>query len=249
MPETPKTIQLFHNGEIFLKEDTHEYIHKDNLKLNSVSSFIKFFSNPFDPTGKIIKKCAEKRGITVRQLQSEWDKTRDDACAKGTNIHSDIEYYIKNKKIKDNENKLIIKQFSKIKFEGTLYSEQLIYNKEYGLAGTIDLVEILPDNKVYIHDFKTNKKLNKKGFFNIETRQTQKMLYPVNYLEDANLIHYAIQLSTYAFLVEENGYWVEKLQLFYVNNKNKIVIYDIPFVREDVLKMIKYYQHNQSLTF
>ena len=49
-------------------------------------------------------------------------------------------------------------------------------------------------------DYKTNKEIKTEGFKNYEGI-TQKMLFPLNHLDDCNLNHYTLQLSLYMYII------------------------------------------------
>ena len=44
------------------------------------------------------------------------------------------------------------------------------------------------------------------------------MQYPLNDLDDCNYNHYRLQLSIYAFMLEENGYVVRNVGFHHLNN-------------------------------
>lgn len=234
----------FENVEIHFDEPSHTYTRADNGDvLISVSTLIGKYKPPFDPDGSILVRCAEKKGVTPAELNAEWEKTKVDACDRGTLFHSQVEEYIKTKKVPDGPDKDIVESFAKMKFKGKLFSEVLIYSLEDMIAGTADLIELLPNNQFNLYDFKTNKKLEKYSIWG------KRMLYPISHIFDCNFNAYQLQLSLYAYLLEEKGFWVKKMEIFYVNPKTReLEVHPIKNMRNDVLKLINHYKNPRSIS-
>ena len=71
------------------------------------------------------------------------------------------------------------------------------------LSGQIDLL-IKRGNDIFIYDHKTNSKgIDSKAFYDKKLRKTKKMKYPVNNLDDHTLNHYTLQLSWYAYMLQQ----------------------------------------------
>lgn len=225
MIEAPKDI-------IFTPED-HVYRDLEGRQLISVSQLIHHFVPEFDPDGEILKRCAVKKGVTPEELKKEWEKINKDSCDYGHNVHSELEYYIDHKQIRESPHKHIVEQFAKIKFKGLLQSETKIRSLKYRIAGTVDLIEFHDNDVISIYDFKTNKKLEKYSVFGT------RMLYPFTHNFSTNFLHYTLQLNTYAFLLEEMGYWVKNLTIFYIHPKKQIIeTHSVPFRRRDTEKLV-----------
>lgn len=97
----------------------------------------------------------------------------------------------------------------------TIYSEIAVFDSALLISGTIDILCIKDDNFVIL-DWKTNRgglqfdngyfKKDKTTIPNqltdIWVHKGEKMLPPLNHIEDCNGMHYTLQLSSYARLVE-----------------------------------------------
>lgn len=230
--------------EIIFEPINHTYHTKNGKELMSVSKFIHLFQNPFDPDGAIISKCAQKRNISINELRKEWDDKRDSACIKGHLLHECAEHYIKNGRLKrghqDND---IIKEFRKIKFEGKLYSEVVLFDEVLGICGTTDLISIVDyDKKIAdLRDFKTNKAIKTFSF-------GKYMKYPFNSMPDANFYHYTIQLGVYSYLLESLGWWVRTREILWVNPKTrKIEVFPVKYERALIKKALTYYKDPDKL--
>ncbi len=207
----------------------------EGQKLTSVSNIIKQYSHPFDEDGSILAKKAAENGISIEEQRAAWKKINEDSIIRGNSFHKDLEIYIKTKKVADTHNKKIIKQFAKIKFKGKLYSEVRLFNLEFGIAGTSDILELMPDNSIRIWDLKSNKKLNTYSW-------GRKMKYPLNNYWDANMYHYTIQLEIYKFMLEKAGWWVDNLTLLFIDPKTE-TLKQIPVQgrREDIIHLLNHY--------
>jgi hypothetical protein len=239
-------MKLFNqNNEVIFNDASHTYTVKATGKnLISATTIISKFKPEFDPTGIILNICAKKKGISPTQLKQEWEQIKNDGTSKGRKFHKEIEDFINTGKFNPkSDNAGYIKQFKKFKFKGKLHSEEMIYSIDDGIAGTVDLIEVLKDSFINIYDFKTNKKLTKTGY------RGQKLLPPLEHLENSDLDKYALQLSLYGYMAELYGYLVNNLVIFYINPETKqIDRYDLNFKRADVIKMIRCYNHNNILT-
>lgn len=227
-------------NEVKLDEESHVYT-RNGERLTSVSRLIHNYTNEFDEDGVITARCAARNGLTVEEQKAEWRKINEDSIIRGHSFHDDLETYIKTKKVPDINNQEIIKQFSKIKFDGLLYSEVRLWHNQYKIAGTSDIIELLPDNSLNIWDLKSNKKITGYSW-------GRKMLYPLNHIWDANLYHYTIQLQLYKFMLEEAGWWVRNMTILFIDpKKNKLKQIPINGCRDDVIMMLEHYQKNYQL--
>lgn len=237
---------------IFNKED-HSY-REGEIKYKSVSSFVHFFTNPFEEDFWLRYKALEviihglvpdengfypkvsghyrqvmKYGINEmeflyidtsvkrdryekvqQQLKNAWDAKNKKSTDKGTLIHDEKEQeYLDTgvyqglpvfgrKEGYDN----VSRDFE----EDGCYLELVVHSKKYRIAGQSDKV-IKRGVKVVVRDYKTNEELKKTAFNNAT------MKYPFDSLPDSNFYHYCVQLSTYAWLLEQEGYEVEALYI------------------------------------
>jgi len=234
----------FLQEEITFEPVEHKYYDKDKNVLISVSQLLHVYTKKFDEYGNIIKKCAAKEGISVAELRQRWDDKRDRSCEFGTAVHAEIEYFINNKKIRKSPHKEIVENFKdKIAplFKHDVFSEVLVYNKDLKIAGLSDLVEFNPENnEISIFDIKTNESLYKKSY--------NKLLYPLDNLDDNAINKYSIQLSMYGYLLELRGFAINKdnFKIFWVNKEKNIEIIPIQYMKKEVIKMINHYIFSQS---
>ena len=90
----------------------------------------------------------------------------------------------------------------------------------------------------------TNKKIDQKGGFNTQTKQTAKMKYPLNNLDDCNLMHYTMQLSTYAWMLQKINpdFVIKDLILNHYDHEGNNTLYHCEYRKHDVEKMLYHYK-------
>lgn len=181
-----------------------------------------------------------------QKIEEHWKKVNREANEKGTLIHKEEEdSIIENEVYLFNGLELPVfsaEHFDLYNLEVGAYPELRMFNHKYKLAGTSDLVLVLPDRKIYIKDTKTNKSL-------VFENKYQKMLAPIEHLDDCNFVHYNIQLSLYAWMLEQFGYECVGLEINYINSKYDgktaerldTADYKLEYLKEDIEKMLDYY--------
>lgn len=136
--------------------------------------------------------------------------------------------------------------------ENGVYPEYLISRvSEDGklrIAGQIDLL-VKRGNKIIIGDWKTNKKIETKSFFNSKTKTSVKMKYPLNNLDDVNYWHYALQLSTYAWMIQKKNpeFEIEDLVLVHFDHSDNMTVYHLPYLKDEVIRMLSFYKKESIL--
>lgn len=149
-----------------------------------------------------------------------------------------------------------------------MYPEHFVYMKSLGICGQSDLVEVI-DGVVHITDYKTNKEIRSTSFKDWEGL-SQKMNPPVSHLDDCNLNHYNLQLSIYMYMIlkhnpklkpgtlmiqhilfederkDVNGYPILKLDPEGNPMIKDIIYYDLPYLKDEVNTLVKWFQENKS---
>ena len=122
-------------------------------------------------------------------------------------------------------------------------AEHLVKNDEHLVAGQLDQNFIETINGVRyidIDDWKSDRViLLKPEFFNRKTGGFQKMIYPMDHIYETNYWKYAMKISTYANILEKEGFVVRNLGFTHVDiNENLEIIketkYKIPYKKFEV---------------
>lgn len=184
-------------------------------------------------------------------ILKEWEKKRTESCERGTKIHAEHEYghYGKNtpeiKMLGLGGKFYCEKDYYELDKDQAVYPEYLIsyVDGDFRLAGQIDLV-IKDGNDIYVCDYKTNKKIDEKSYFNPKSRGHVSMLYPLNNLMDCNLVHYQMQLSIYAWMIQQvkPELNIKLLRIIHYDHDGNEATYDLEYLKDDVERLITYYK-------
>ena len=68
-------------------------------------------------------------------------------------------------------------------------------------------------------------------------------------LMDCNKIHYTLQLSTYAWMIQQLNpqFVIKQLQLIHYDHSNNVTKYNVDYLRDDVVRMCKFYKKQYLL--
>ena len=190
---------------------------------------------------------------TRKEIQKGYDDERNKSCERGTKIHSNFEemYYTSEKQ---DLKKFGLggvftckKGYYELDLEKGVYPEFLVSLKSSDgilrVAGQIDLL-IKDGNDIIIVDYKTNKEIKKHSYFDKNRFSRIMMKYPLNNIEDCNFYHYSLQLSTYAYLLQQikPELNIKKLMLIHIDHDDKITEYTVDYLKNDVERMLKHYK-------
>lgn len=231
-------LEKINDFNLRIEHDTHTYYSNDQ-KFSSVSNFIKNFIVPFD-TETIAERTAIKRGVKKEDLILDWERERDYSNWLGHQVHTWIENYY-NKIIQELPTDLdVIDRINKFNIFYAKYLhkltpigiEKIVCLPEFKIAGTIDSL-FWYDGKVYIIDWKTNKRIKTD-----KDRSFQNLLYPFEEYPENELNKYSLQQSMYALMLREVGIKVEAKLIFYIG-KTETKIYKCKPFEEKLLYYLK----------
>jgi hypothetical protein len=196
--------------------DNHSYSSIDGEAIDwiSVTTLVSHFKKPFDAK-KVAEKVSKSKkskwsGIDPNTIQQIWSNEADRSILLGTWYHNQREIDLCSLASIEREGITVpvfkpseVTQGVKIaplqKLEPGVYPEHMVYLRSVGICGQSDLVEVV-NGKVNIIDYKTNKEIKKESYVNWEG-QSEKMLPPVDSLDDCNFNHYVLQLSIYMYII------------------------------------------------
>ena len=266
---------------VTFKSQNHKYESIDSSELiewTSVTSFISKYKKPFDAQTIAEKSSKSKKskwyGMSVPDILQAWENESTRAIDQGNWYHNQREADLLELNTVERHGCILpiirplitddVKYAPEQRLVEGMYPEHFVYLKSAGICGQSDLVEIAK-GKVNITDYKTNKEIKKESYVNWEGI-SQKMLTPVSHLDDCNFWHYALQLSTYMYIILKHN---PKLRpgkitihhvLFYTDGTNnfgnpitrlddqgeplvkKILPYDLPYLKSEVINLIKHKQ-------
>lgn len=159
-----------------------------------------------------------------------------------------------------------LKVAPKQRLKNGIYPEHFIYLKSAGVCGQADYVDVV-DGVVNITDYKTNKEIKTESYKNWEGIH-QMMNGPLSHLQDCNLTHYTLQMSIYMYMMlrhnpklkpgkltiqhvifekirdDEHGYPVTLYDDMGNPVVKDVINYDVPYLKEEVISLIKTYNAN-----
>lgn len=177
----------------------------DGIQAPSVTTVISKFFPEFD-TERWAAHSAKKEGLTVDEIKHRWSAISEDAAKAGGYLHEQIENY-----------------FLKVPYDGTskefnffldfkgdhshlepFRTEWRIFDEEYNVAGTIDLVA--KNNGVYeIYDWKRSKNVVDENTGNpITVNKYQSGIGPLARTPDTSFYRYVLQQSMYKYILEKH---------------------------------------------
>lgn len=265
-------------------EEEQEKLKKEFSKL-MISKGLSFKEKSLAQLEKVASKLVRWEMVKqrVEGKFKQWDETRNDACEVGTEFHEYKEeeafrkgaLEMNGRMVNFNDSGTYNKDAKLEKYSGELTGlngakvELLIYLKsvklivegkeeeiDVYLCGQVDKCNFrqveftrgIVDTYVDIDDYKTNKEIELENPF-------QKMKEPISHLDDCNYNHYALQISLYAYMLEQKGYKIGTLSITHhdikkkgmkkklndlVGTENKRVIF-VPYLKDEIEKMILFY--------
>lgn len=198
-------------------DEPHKYFIGEQ-ELVSGTAFVGMYKEKFDSATQA-PKSAKKLGITTEEMLAQWEFKGLFSRTKGTLLHNFAENYWQNKvfPIKYDEyaetfgeglmeerleecKKMFIDFYNDAK--GSLHiiaAELVVGDEELGIGGMVDkLFWNSKMGELQIWDYKTNKEI---ASF---SKYRKRMLAPINFLHDCELVAYSIQLNLYKHLIERN---------------------------------------------
>lgn len=187
-----------------------------------------------------------------QNVLDQWEKNKQDACDRGTQIHRQLENSLKNGNASLERFGLggkfeVINDYSDLDLPRGAYSEYPISVDCDGftLKGKIDLL-VKDGSDIIIVDFKTNNKINQKASsYNSQTRTSQRMLYPLNKLDNCNFNEYQLQLSVYAWMLQQikPELSIRELIIYHIDPiSQKGTMYKCEYMQHEVQIMLQFYK-------
>lgn len=186
-----------------------------------------------------------------QEILDSYDKKRIASCEYGTKVHAQIENALYGrdpntlKKFGVGGKMPVYKGKYRLELGSGVYPEFMLSYRDddFLLCGQIDLL-IANDNKLTIGDHKTNEKIEFKSFYDKYKKSQTMMKYPLNTIQDCNGQHYTLQLSTYAWMLQQlnPNFEIERLFIHWIDHDDKESFIDVPYMKQEVEKMLTDYK-------
>ena len=264
-------------------DHSYKSIEADEIKWISVTSLVSNFKKPFDAKAVAARVTKSKRskwyGIAPEKILEIWDSEANRATTLGTYYHNQREADLCSFASIERDGVTVpvitpveeidgLKQAPSQRLDPGVYPEHMVFLKSAGICGQSDLVEVV-NGCVNITDYKTNKEIKTESFKDWEGI-SEKLLSPVNNLDDCNFNHYSLQLSIYMYIilkhnpklqpgkmyihhvlfdiegVDEFGYPITK----YDHNNDpvvkEVIPMEIPYLKDEVISIINWLHDNRD---
>lgn len=259
-------------------EKGHQYISTDTdeIKWKSITGIISALKEPFDSKIRSEKSSKNKKspwyGIPPEEICKRWNKESSDSTFLGHWYHNQRESDILEFETIERREVIVpiikpiiiegIKHAPDQKLTDGVYPEHMMYLKSAGICGQSDRVEIV-NGVVDISDYKSNKDINLEPYVSWDGKR-KKMLNPISHLDDCHIVHYALQLSFYMYMIIKHNHSFKpgNLTIEHVifeeesrdkfnsrtlkkdNNGNpivkEIITHRVPYYKIEVINIIKY---------
>lgn len=193
----------------------------------------------------------EQLDETKEQILREWEEKRQKSLAAGKAIHAAIEAQFSSIGSKVDCTKYgiggvldaeVVAPQNGVLLEGV--TAELPVTATFGdvmLTGRIDLV-YRKGNEVIIVDHKTGGTIKTKGMYNGKKHGIEKMLFPLNSLDDNSFNRYQMQLSLYAMMLEKvfPEIRVTKLMLNHYSDDGKQEVLPCEYMRDYAFRLVEH---------
>lgn len=240
---------LKHN--VILEKESHRYINTvTGREYGSVSKFLDEFKNKFDAPmiSRIMANSKlKKMGVPFttedvdreqKVLLNQWATKNKKSTDDGTAMHEAIENYLLDGSYTPEHRDMISRMKSEIfDLYNKIHTEVIIPSEKWGICGTSDIVAEVGNGVYDIIDWKTNSEIH---FFD---KYKKSMKGPVEHFSDCNYNHYAMQLSTYGRILEDEwGIKIRRIMLVHIplDNPKGYKIIPINFLKTDVGNMLSH---------
>lgn len=205
------------DANILFDEPSHVYtiLGDSGTSYKSVTTFVHSLFPEFDADTIIAKMMSSPfwtknkyYGKTVDEIKMDWERNRDESAQQGTDMHAMIEDFynsacdvsVLDMSKKETQHFLSFRK----DFESTFgkdirpyRSEWRVYEEDWKLAGSIDMVFETADKSLIIVDWKRCKNITRDSYSDEKALSKH-----INHLPNTNFWHYSLQLNVYKTILE-----------------------------------------------
>lgn len=89
----------------------------------------------------------------------------------------------------------------------------------------------------------TNREIKKRSYYNSSKKKNVMLKFPLNHLMDCNFNVYTLQLSLYAYMLQQlnSEFNIRSLKLVHIARDGKQTVYEVEYLKDDVERMLKHY--------
>ena len=169
-----------------------------------------------------------------------WERKGKESRELGTELHKKIEnYYQGISSLEDDTFKLFLMFADKVELK-PYRTEWVVYDEKHNIAGTIDFVDC-QNGEYIIYDWKRSDKIIDNGMPIKISKYDEKGNHPLEHLDNTPYYHYALQLSIYKYILENNyNIKISDLRLgVFHPTYNKPYVLRIPYLEKEINDLFK----------
>lgn len=226
------------DAQLLFDAADHSYrLVNDGNPLHSVTNLVSSFFPAFDVDAWATKK-AEKESRPIEEIFSEWERNGLVARNLGTFMHEQIEHSFNKRPLEDTcridfpdgtSEEVSIKDELRY-FDNFIYdvrpepyrTEWKIFNDEYALAGTLDLLAVNYSGEFIIYDWKRSRRMGKEYGYDFVPNTRNPYMKGINGLEHLDCTPFnvgCLQQNLYRFILESSyGIDIKEMNLVMLNN-------------------------------
>lgn len=200
----------------------------------------------------------EQFQIKRAEIEADWKQKSEEAKAEGTRVHESLQQAVISDPVYCKTtfglptDRLKVVEATKPLEEDGIYTEYRmeVPVDDYGvIIGVADVI-IKQGNKIKIIDYKTSEKIEKKSRYDMKAKKKKTFAYPISSIEDCNLNVYTLQLSIYAWLLQQLNpeLEIETLEIYHIRDNRLIKIYPVEYWKDTVDKLIHWHVKNTRVS-
>ena len=201
---------------------------------------------------KIINLVGEEIfNLKREEIDQEWKLKSDQAKETGISVHEKLHTLLttdlgecrRSFNIPTDKYKIAItEQFMESDGLFPEFRIELNLDKDITLIGVADLI-IKDENHITIIDYKTDEKIETTSRYDTAKNKKKCMKYPLTKLPDCNLSHYSIQLSLYAWMLQQlnPNLIIDGLKIVHIKDGKLKREYQVEYLKDTVDSLIKWY--------
>lgn len=231
---------------VIFDPEEHKYTNDETGEVYiSATTILGKYKPKFDADG-MAERVARRDGISKQMVLDTWEAITKKATDKGSFVHKLLEDYIltgvRNDKVPWLFDSFDARIADNVEKYSKVHSEKLLYNHDYKIAGTADLI-FDQGNYFYVGDFKTNKA------FKFESKYNEFHLKPIDHLMCCEFNSYALQLSLYAYMYELlSGKKCKKLFIMYLRTDRKdFDVHHVNYMKSEVQLLLEDYKQSLNV--
>ncbi|MBS3059893.1 MAG: PD-(D/E)XK nuclease family protein [DPANN group archaeon] len=232
---------MFLSQGLEFDEEKHEYTYNGKA-LISTTTFIHSFFPGFEEEYWAEFK-AQQMGWTKAQVLDMWQQNKNFATSYGHKIHALAENIVKDPSYEgcddiEKSHEGAIKEFLEPLRSYELHPEVQMFNVDFGVAGTADLI-VKDGNNISVYDWKTSKSID------MSNGRGNYAKPPIEYLSANNYTQYALQLSLYAKLLQSRipGLEINDLVIVHLpKSSSECKAYPVKYLKNEIEAMLEHYK-------